>query len=336
MANELSTTTIDKEQVQLIKDTICRGASDNELKLFVQQCQRTGLDPFARQIYSIERRSKDKNGQYVTVRQTQISIDGERLIAERTGKYAGQLGPYWCGDDGVWKEVWLSKIPPAAAKVGVLRRDFSEPMWAVALFWEYAQVYNGQPTAMWKDKPSIMIAKCAEALALRKAFPQELSGLYTSEEMSQADKEQQPVITRQEPIAKPVNNPAELPPEYEEQEIIEGEITEVSEPVQAKEEEFNEKTFLLNFNPPLNNLPYIAPATAKNTMDSKGIRYGDIKTESLMHRLNALMKSLQEDIPDDLRTKRRSKLAIICAVIKDRQAALKITQPKPNPFINNG
>lgn len=332
MANELSTNVIDKEQIQLIKDTICRGASDNELKLFIQQCQRTGLDPFARQIYSIERRSKDKNGQWVTVRTTQISIDGERLIAERTGKYAGQLGPFWCGEDGVWKEVWLSKTPPAAAKVGVLRKDFNEPMWGVALFWEYAQLYNGQPTAMWKDKPSIMIAKCAEALALRKAFPQELSGLYTSEEMSQADKEQQPIIQRPEPPVNPINKLSEPKQEYAEPEAIEAEAT----PIQSEKPEFDEKAFLTNFLPPLNDLPYIAPASAKNSLDSKGNRYGEIKTEELMYRINALMSSLQGNIPDDLRMQRRKKLAVICAVIKDRQAALKITQPKPNPFINNG
>jgi hypothetical protein len=82
--------------------------------------------------------------------------------------------------------VWLSKEPPAAAKVTVLRNG--APYSAVALFSEYAQTTkDGNLTQMWRDKGALMIAKCAEALALRKAFPQDLSGIYTAEEMAQAD-----------------------------------------------------------------------------------------------------------------------------------------------------
>ena len=110
------------DQVTLIKDQICRGASDNELKLFLYQCERTGLDALSRQIYAIKMDGR------LTI---QTSIDGFRLVAERSRQYAGQLGPLWCGDDGVWRDVWLVGAP-VAAKVAVLRHDFTEPCWAVA------------------------------------------------------------------------------------------------------------------------------------------------------------------------------------------------------------
>lgn len=184
---QIQTHRLNQEQIDLIKSVICKGATDEELRLFMYQCERTGLDPLARQIYSVKRREY-RDGGWQEVRSIQTSIDGFRLIAERSGKYAGQAGPFWCGEDGEWLDAWVKSSPPAAAKVGVMRSDFTQPCWGVARFDAYAQTTKeGGYTKMWKTMGDVMIAKCAESLALRKAFPQELSGLYTGDEMQQAD-----------------------------------------------------------------------------------------------------------------------------------------------------
>lgn len=158
-----------KDQIDLLKTTICKGATDDQLKLFIEICKRTQLDPFSKQIYGIPTGGR---------LQIQVSIDGLRLIAERSGKYRGQVGPYFCGVDGEWKEMWLDDSPPVACKVGVIHRDFEQPLYAVCKFSGYVQ-----NTPIWKKMPDVMIAKVAESLALRKAFPQDLAGIYSNEEM---------------------------------------------------------------------------------------------------------------------------------------------------------
>lgn len=183
-------TSMTQEQMDLIRRTICRGATDDELAMFVGQCNRTGLDPFSKQIHAVRRWDK-RSG--VEVMSIQVGIDGFRLIAQRTGEYAGQGPIQWCGTDGVWKDIWLDPDPPAAARAVVMRKGFDAPCVAVARWSSYAVTYYDKNsrqqklTPFWERMPDFMIGKVAESLALRKAFPQELSGLYTPEEMDLAN-----------------------------------------------------------------------------------------------------------------------------------------------------
>lgn len=185
---------------------------------FLAHCHQTQLNPLARQIYCIARKSK---GQLRW--QIQISIDGARLVAERSGKYRGQTTPEYTSDGVTWTEVWLAEQPPKAARVGVRHADFPEPLYAVAL-WEAYAVYDDvwesgrktgekKPSAMWSKMGPLMLAKCAEMLALRKAFPQDLSGLYSPEEMAQAGgvpseppASQRPAVAAAVPYPEPVSD----------------------------------------------------------------------------------------------------------------------------------
>lgn len=169
-----------ERQVAALTQLGVRNASNGDLVVFMHVAQKTGLDPFARQIYMIERAGKQT---------IQTGIDGFRLVARRAAERLGETLEYgdtlWCGEDGVWSDVWLGPGAPKAAKATVLRDG--KRFTAVALFAEYAQTRgDGSPVAMWAKMPANQLAKCAEALVLRKAYPQDLSGIYTDEEMAQA------------------------------------------------------------------------------------------------------------------------------------------------------
>lgn len=154
-------------------------ATKEDIAFFSQYCQRTHLDPVSRQIYAISYYEKKSGRQRI---QVLLSIDGYRIIAQRTGEFEG-VETFWCGDDGVWKDVWLEKKNPRASKVIVYKKGANKGISAVALFEEYTNM----DSPIWKKMPVLMIAKCAESLALRKAFPSALSGLYTTEEMSNSE-----------------------------------------------------------------------------------------------------------------------------------------------------
>ena len=334
MANELANTVLDKEKIELVKRTICKGASDDELELFVQQCNRTGLDPFARQIYSIQRRSKNQDtGQWEMIRQTQVSVDGLRLVAERTGKYCGQLGPYWCGPDGQWKEVWLDTNAPSACKVGVLRTDFKEPLWAVALYKAYVQLVKDTaskdyvPNSMWKKMPELMLAKCAESLALRKAFPMELSGLYSPDEMGQAEN----VVVEAPKHAPQARTPQiEAPAQAVEAEIIEPvNPTPVQEkPVEAQEKpKFDEVEFLKGWKHKA-GLPSMTLEAACQVTGSDGKEYGTKSVETLYYMLNAIEKKIPTLKTQDAKDTYTYKLSAINEILTAKASALENLEEK--------
>lgn len=165
-------TKLTKQQVELIKNTIAKGASDDELKMFLYVCQRTGLDPFTKQIHLVPRWDS-KAGK--DVRMPITGIDGLRSIAERTGSYAGN-------DDPIFDD----ETKPTKATVTVYKMVQGQrfPFTATA---RWSQYFPGEKQGfMWNKMPHLMLGKCAEALALRKSFPSVMSGLYVVEEMSQA------------------------------------------------------------------------------------------------------------------------------------------------------
>lgn len=165
MSTELVKLEFTDEQVKLIKSQIAPKATNDELALFLYQAKRTGLDPLARQIYCLPIGGKMS---------IQTSIDGFRVVAERSGDYAGQDEPEFIEKDG--------KIE--CAKVRVYRWK-GEQRYLASVGVAYMSEYK-QNSPMWTKMPHTMLAKCAEALALRKAYPQDLSGIYTGDEMAQA------------------------------------------------------------------------------------------------------------------------------------------------------
>ena len=181
--------TFDDLQVKALVHMGVEGATPADLAIFFHQAKRTGLDPFARQIHMIGRNSKNrKTDKWETKFTIQTGIDGYRLIARRASGAAGYSyeDTTWCGPDGVWTDVWTSDTSPAAAKVVVVRGGARFP--AVARYKAYVQTkQDGKPNSIWAQRDAEQLEKCAEALALRKAFPQDLSGLYTEDEFHAVD-----------------------------------------------------------------------------------------------------------------------------------------------------
>lgn len=194
-----------REQLDILKNTIARGLSDMEFGFFLEVCARREKDPFRKRVYPVKRWDQSAGCEVIAL---QDSIDSYREDAQATGEYRGQVGPLWCGPDGKWTDIWLSDEPPAAAKVGVIRKGFAGPVWGIARYKSYVQrKKDGTPTRFWVVMPDNQLAKCAEAQALRKAFPDRFAGSYTEDEMGstalevQYETVDQPALTPAAPLA---------------------------------------------------------------------------------------------------------------------------------------
>jgi phage recombination protein Bet len=201
-AAAIETFGFDPPKLQLIKDTIAKGTTTDELYLFLYTCQRTGLDPLAKQIYCIKRWDANLGREVAT---PQTSIDGYRLIADRTGNYAPGRAPTYEESEG-------GGVFSATAYVMKWVRGTWHEVSATAYWNEYVQTKKGgQLMHMWATKPRVMLGKCAETLALRRAFPAELSGIYTQEEMPEGEPAYLDVKTGEivdKPVKQLTANPA--------------------------------------------------------------------------------------------------------------------------------
>jgi len=153
------------DQLKLITDTVAKGASPDELKLFLYRCQHMGLDPLKPGQVHFVKYNPNSPGTII------VGIEGFRSIAGRTGKLSGV-------SRGVTKDE-KGKLISAWAEVH--RSDWKAPAREEVPFEEY-----NTGKGPWAKMPQTMLKKVAEAAALRMAFPDDLGGVYESSEMDQA------------------------------------------------------------------------------------------------------------------------------------------------------
>jgi phage recombination protein Bet len=165
------------EQVALVKSTVFPTATDDELKLYFFECRRRGVHPLDRLVIPVKRKER------VTF---QTGIDLFRSQAEETGEYRGQDDIQY-GGMIEWPKI--DKKVPEYAKATILRYDaVTDQIIKVSAVAYWEEYYPGEDLGFqWRKMPRLMLGKCAEALALRKAFPRKLAGLYTFEEMQLTD-----------------------------------------------------------------------------------------------------------------------------------------------------
>ncbi len=179
-------------QLAALKVLGIKNATNEELLVFLHYCAKTKLDPFSKQVYLLEKRAKE-GGIWVYRQVIVVGIDGYRVVAQRAAARQQCHVEYeptiWYDHQGRAFDVWLDEDhPPFAAKVTVVKVlpdgvKLTYP--AVARFKSYAarSKQDNSLQGQWAVMEDHMIEKCAEAFGLRRAFPNDLGGTYSEEEV---------------------------------------------------------------------------------------------------------------------------------------------------------
>ena len=180
-----------REQIDLIKVTVAKGATDAELDLFLELCARYQLDPFAGQVFCARMRGEDgAAGQMVTM----VGRDGMLVIARRDADFRGLLGDYVCEhdefravnrDDDVVVTHAYGKPSERGEVVGAWAKALRKghpPTYFFARLEDYKPRHSKVNKTPWGPQEATMILKCAQSTALRFAFS--ITGLVGAEEAS--------------------------------------------------------------------------------------------------------------------------------------------------------
>lgn len=161
----------DQEMINTLKDTVCKGATNAQFRMFAEVCKATGLSPWLREIWF---------------------VPGVGVMAGRDGYLrVANENPMFDGMETKVERDAQSK--PVKATCSVWRKDRSHPITCEAYFNEYKKAGN-----VWQTYPSAMISKVAEVLALKRSFS--INGVVTEEEMG----EQEPTRAEKVQAAKDV------------------------------------------------------------------------------------------------------------------------------------
>lgn len=215
---------IDQMLWSAIGSSIFPGATDESKLMAIDYCKSRGLDIMKKPCHIVPMNVKDaKTNQYAWRDVIMPGIAEIRITADRTGKYAGQDAPVF----GPMVEMDFGKAThtvPESCTVTVYRIiDGNRVAFSHTEFFEEAAntTKDGALNSMWTKRKRGQLSKCAEAGALRKAFPEESGGVITAEEVSDdhlrtvsgrvVDTPTKPTLRFADPYQEPPQSPEPTP-----------------------------------------------------------------------------------------------------------------------------